>query len=225
MTMKPAPAAASALASVAATEYFSASSSIRSSRRPVTTISSGLRQPELRRPARSDSPILPPPRIAMRRPSTAMRGVYGAGLPAHPCQALAWLGPPSSGVSSLDAGAPHLGRVELDRHETARGTRQQVDARQSCPLLVRSEQLGRLLGFDPPATNGRAKLEQAEVADEPVLGAPEPLQADDADRPRADAALPAEPGHDAVRRHVAEPFEVERPAEADDCRRLARREV
>ena len=49
-----------------------AARSTRSSRRPVTTISSGLRQPEPRSPPRSASPILPPPRIAIRRASTAI---------------------------------------------------------------------------------------------------------------------------------------------------------
>src|SRR5215212_8388403 len=54
---------ASAFAVVASMPYRSRSSATRSSRRPVTTTSV---QPELRSPARSDSPILPAPRIAMR---------------------------------------------------------------------------------------------------------------------------------------------------------------
>ena len=61
----------SAFESVVSTANRSASSSMRSCRGPVTTISSGLRQPALSSPASSDSPILPPPRIAIRRPFTA----------------------------------------------------------------------------------------------------------------------------------------------------------
>ena len=45
----------------------SRSSAARSSRRAVTTISPGSRQPELSRPETSASPIFPQPRIAIRR--------------------------------------------------------------------------------------------------------------------------------------------------------------
>jgi hypothetical protein len=70
-----APLTASEFEVVARTPWRSLSSLARSSRRTVATISSGLRQPVLSRPASSASPIWPAPRIAMRRSSTAMRGV------------------------------------------------------------------------------------------------------------------------------------------------------
>ena len=70
-----APETASAFEVVARTSYRSISSSTRSWRRDVATSSDGSRQPELTRPLMSASPILPAPRTAMRRASTATAGV------------------------------------------------------------------------------------------------------------------------------------------------------
>src|SRR5438552_6721868 len=74
MTTSAAPTTASAFERVASTPYRSRSSATRSSRRVVTTMSFGSRQPELSSPDNSASPILPAPMIAIRRSSTAMRG-------------------------------------------------------------------------------------------------------------------------------------------------------
>ena len=60
------------------------------------------------------------------------------------------------------------------------------------------EQLVGLLGLDPSAAERRGELHEAEVAGEPALVAAEALEADDADRPRPEAALALEPR---ARRH------------------------
>src|SRR4051794_34124486 len=62
-TTTSAPRIASGFEVVASTPWRSLSSAVRSSRRDVATMSA---QSELRSPARSDSPILPAPRIAIR---------------------------------------------------------------------------------------------------------------------------------------------------------------
>ena len=67
----------------------------------------------------------------------------------------------------------------------------------------------------PPA-HGAEVLDEAEVADESVLVAAEPLEADDAGRPRAEAALALDPGDDGLRRDVVEAFELETAAHADE---------
>ena len=66
ITTVPAPCTASRLDAVASIPCVSARALRCPSPRAVATISSGLRQPESSRPAISDSPILPAPRIAMR---------------------------------------------------------------------------------------------------------------------------------------------------------------
>ena len=65
-------------------------------------------------------------------------------------------------------------------------------------------------------------LTSAEVVDEPGVVAAEALQRDDADRPRADSALAAEPLEGVGTR--PQPFEVERAREPRQRRRAARRE-
>src|SRR5580765_3156339 len=70
MTTSAAPATASAFESVTRMPWRSSSSRARSSSRTVATISPGSRQPPLRSPRRSDSPIVPAPRMATRRVST-----------------------------------------------------------------------------------------------------------------------------------------------------------
>src|SRR4051794_10880451 len=177
ITTTSAPRTASALAVVASTPYRSRSSVARSSRRVVTTTSV---QPELCSPARSDSPILPAPRIAMR---------IGQGYDARVMP------------------------------------RQQVHAREPGPLAVRLEQLVRLLGLDPSPAERRHQLGEPEVAREAALEPSEPLEADDADRPRAETALALEPPRDDIRRQGFKRLEVERAADADERRAAPRAEA
>ena len=99
-------------------------------------------QSELRSPARSDSPILPVPRIAILMPQAYESGVV---------------------------------------------SRQQIHAREPGPLAVGLEQGVGLLGLDAPAPERRGELDEPEIAREPALVAAEPLEADDAGRPRARA--------------------------------------
>ena len=93
ITISPAPETASSLESVASIPWRSRSSVARSSRRAVATISAGSRQPVDSSPPRSDSPIFPQPRMAIRRASTVMRwSLGGAGgsilVPALPSKRL-----------------------------------------------------------------------------------------------------------------------------------------
>src|SRR5215471_11992077 len=74
-TTTSAPLIAAVLSVVASTPCRSRSSVARSSRRDVATMSA---QSELRSPARSDSPILPAPRIAIR-----IAQLYESGLVAR----------------------------------------------------------------------------------------------------------------------------------------------
>src|SRR5947208_1867308 len=173
-TTTSAPLIAAALSVVASTPWRSRSSVAGSSRREVATMSA---QSELRSPARSDSPILPAPRIAIR-----IRQDYEPGLVA----------------------------------------RQQVDAGEARPLLVGGEQLVRLLGLDPPPPERRGELDEPEVARESPLVAAEPLEADDADRPRPEAPLALESAGHGVGREVLELLELERATEADERRAAAR---
>src|SRR5438034_1611665 len=167
-TTTSAPLIAAALSVVASTPCRSRSSVTRSSRRDVATMSA---QSELRSPARSDSPILPAPRIAIR-----IRQDYEPGVVA----------------------------------------RQEVDAREPRPLLVGREQLVRLLGLDPAAPERRGELDEAEVAREPVLVASETLEADDADRPRAETAFALQAPCCRVGREPFQLLELDRAAEADE---------
>src|SRR5436189_3884705 len=80
ITTSAAPATASAFDVVASTPWRSASSVARCSSRTVTTSSEGSRQPPLRRPRRSDSPIVPAPRIATRRGSATRESLGGGAL-------------------------------------------------------------------------------------------------------------------------------------------------
>src|SRR5580765_1389265 len=73
------PATADALSSVTSIPCRSASSCARSSSRTVATISPGSRQPPVRSPRSSDSPIVPAPRMATRRSSMA-RSLGGGRL-------------------------------------------------------------------------------------------------------------------------------------------------
>src|SRR4051795_89141 len=66
---------------------------------------------------------------------------------------------------------------------------EQVHARETGPLAVGLEQLGRLPALDPAAAQRGAELHEPEVGDEAAVVAAEALQEDDAHRPRAEPAL------------------------------------
>ncbi len=93
----------------------------------------------------------------------------------------------------------------------------EVDAGEPLPLLVGRQQLGRLVSLDPAAPERRAQLDERQVADQASLRPPESLEADDADRPRPEPALPLEPAGDDVRGQELEALEVERPADPDQA--------
>src|SRR4051794_10111835 len=99
-TTTSAPLIATVLSVVASTPCFSRSSWARSSRREVATMSA---QSELRSPARSDSPILPAPRIAMRITQDYEPSVV-ARQQVHACEA----GPLLIGLEQ------HVGLLRLD---------------------------------------------------------------------------------------------------------------
>ena len=69
------------------------------------------------------------------------------------------------------------------------------------------------------------ELDETEVAREADLRAAQTLEADDADRPRAQPALACQPVGDRVGRKCAQTLEIERSAEADERRRPARVEA
>src|SRR2546423_8851747 len=96
------------------------------------------------------------------------------------------------------AGRRPYARAVRKRQQPTGEAGEEVHARESRPLLVRLEELGRLGRLDPPPLESRDELDQAEVADEPALGPAESLQADDADRPWSDPALAQEPAGGAV---------------------------
>ena len=136
-------------------------------------------QSELRSPARSDSPILPVPRIAIRM---------------------------------------------LQAYESGVVSRQEVHAREPGPLAVGLEQDVRLLGLDVPSPERGGQLDEPEVAREPALVAAEALEADDAGRPGAEAALALEPPCRDVGRERLQRLEVAAAAEADERGAAARAE-
>src|SRR5207248_4714315 len=71
----------------------------------------------------------------------------------------------------------------------------------------------RLLGFDVPAPERGGQLHEAEVAGEAVLVAAKSLQADDADRPRAEPSLALQPACRCLSRQALQLLELERAAE------------
>src|SRR3954451_20753566 len=116
-TTASAPGIASGFEGVRSTPWGPLSSPARSSRRDVATMSA---QSELRSPARSDSPILPAPRIAMR-----ILQLYESGPIARQQIDTRKAGPlpvrleQDVGLLGLDAPPPELTR-ELDEPEIAR---------------------------------------------------------------------------------------------------------
>src|SRR5262249_28933841 len=71
---------------------------------------------------------------------------------------------------------------------------------------------------DRAAAERSQELDQAQVADETVLEAAQPFEADDTRRPRAEAALALDPPRDRVRLEVVQPFQLEAAAEPDEGR-------
>ena len=105
-------------------------------------------------------------------------------------------------------------------HEPALEPLQQEDAREPLPLGVRGEELRGLARLGPASAERREELDEAEVVHEPRVVAAEPLERDDPDRPRADAALATEP-----RERVgspSQPLEVDRAREPRQGRGSAR---
>src|SRR5204863_616921 len=113
-----------------------------------------------------------------------------------------------------DRDALHAQR--LRGKQAARMAGEQIHARNPRPLTVRLEQLGRLPAFDRPAAQRAQQLDEAEVADEAVVVTAEAFEADDADRPRPEAALAPEPRCDDAAFDVVETFELDRAAEPDE---------
>src|SRR6476659_2457376 len=106
-------------------------------------------------------------------------------------------------------------------YETALEPGKEVHAREAGPLLVRREQRVAFLGLHPaPPERGR-ELCHPEITREAVLVPPESLEADDADRPGAEAALAVEPQRDRRAGLSLQAFEVEGAAEPDERRRAA----
>src|SRR6266550_260254 len=116
-TTTSAPLIAAALSVVASTPCRSRSSVARSSRREVATMSA---QSELRSPARSDSPILPAPRIAIRiRQDYEPGAVARQQVDTREARPLPVGREQRVGLLGLDPPAPERGG-ELDEAEVAR---------------------------------------------------------------------------------------------------------
>src|SRR5262245_61976010 len=131
---------------------------------------------------------------------------------------------PASSASPI-LPAPRIAIRIAQAYESGAIARQEVDARQPGPFLVRSEQRIGLLGLDPAPPERGGELDEPEVAREPALVAAEAVQADDADGPRPEAALAEQPGGDRLGRVRLQRLEVEAAAEADECRAAARAEA
>ena len=105
------------------------------------------------------------------------------------------------------------------RHEPAAPAGHQIRAREPGPLAVRLEQFRRLVELDPAAAEGRAQLDEAEIADEPVPPAAEPLRARSTPSDqRPEAALAEQPRLDRLDRLGAQTFEIDRAADPDERR-------
>src|SRR4051794_18756883 len=196
ITTRAAPATASAFEIVAFTPSFSRSSSTRSSRRPVATISSGFRQPPLTRPVISASPIVPAPRTATRLSLIVI--------------------PVTLGDLFCDVNERLGSEAARDDDRPLAQPGEHVDARQAGPLAVGLEQLRGFPAFDPAAAQTREQLDQAEVADEATLVTAQPLETDHPDRPRADPGFAYQSSGGRVGRDVAQALERERPAQANE---------
>ncbi len=89
--------------------------------------------------------------------------------------------------------APRIAILIPQAYESGVVSRQHVHTREPGPLAVGLEEGVRLLGLDAASPERRGELHEPEVAREPSLVAAEPLEADDARRPRAEPALALEP--------------------------------
>src|SRR4051794_9827638 len=103
-----------------------------------------------------------------------------------------------------------------ERQKPACVAGEHVHAREALPLPVGLEQLRGLPELDLAPAQLAQELDEAEIADEPVVVPAESLEADDADRPGPEAALPVEPGCDDRRRDLVQPLQLDRAAEADE---------
>ena len=76
----------------------------------------------------------------------------------------------------------------------------------------------RLCGarFHGPPPQGAQELDETQVAHQPVLEAPEPLEADDSRGPRPETALALDPADHRIGRQIVEPLELDAPAEPDE---------
>ena len=110
------------------------------------------------------------------------------------------------GPRSREAGAVGI----RPRNEPSREPGEQEDARETLPLLVRGEELSCLAVLRPRAGARCDELHETEVADEPVVVAPESSERDDAHAPRTDSALTSEPADGAVAVCPSEGFELDR---------------
>src|SRR5438876_5686878 len=103
-------------------------------------------------------------------------------------------------------------------HEPEPPRVEEVDPREPGPLAVGLEQLGGLPRLDAAAPQRGAQLDEPEVADEPALEPPQPLDADEADRPGPEPALALEAIGRGRCRQRTQPLEVEGAAEPDERR-------
>src|SRR5262249_2085959 len=101
--------------------------------------------------------------------------------------------------------------VRVDREPPGAPPPEPGPPRQSLPFAVRLEQLPCLPALDEAAAHGGQQLHEAEVTDHAAVEAAEALDEDDADRPRAEAALALQPLGDRVALLVEELLEPDRP--------------
>src|SRR4051812_33791714 len=99
---------------------------------------------------------------------------------------------PASSASPI-LPAPRIAIRIAQAYESGAITRQEVHTREPGPLAVRRQQHVGLLGLDVPTPQGGGELHEPEVARQPPLVAAEAFEADDADRPRSEAALAEQP--------------------------------
>src|SRR5437764_7701995 len=110
------------------------------------------------------------------------------------------------------------GSTFWERQEPEPPRVEEVDPREPGPLAVGLEELCCLPRLDAAAPERGAQLHEPEVADEPALEPPQPLDADEADRPGPEPALALEAIGRGRCRQRAQPLEVEGAAEPDERR-------
>src|SRR6188768_2963411 len=100
---------------------------------------------------------------------------------------------PASSASPI-LPAPRIAIRIAQAYESGAIARQEIHTREPGPLAVRRQQHVGLLGLDTASPKCGGELHEPEVAREPALVAAEAFEADDADRPRPDAAFAEQPG-------------------------------